>query len=69
MSNHVYKVIEVAGSSPQSIEDAIQNAITMANKSLRNLDWFQVVETRGQISDGKVAHYQVVMKIGFRIDA
>lgn len=69
MSNHVYKVIEVAGSSPNSIEDAIQNAITMANKSLRNLDWFEVIETRGQINDGKVAHFQVVMKIGFRLDA
>lgn len=69
MSNHVYKVIEVAGSSPTSIEDAIQNAVTMASKSLRNLDWFEVVETRGQIANAKVAHYQVVMKIGFRIDA
>lgn len=69
MSNHVYKVIEVAGSSPTSIEDAIQNAVAMASKSLRNLDWFEVIETRGQIANGKVAHYQVVMKIGFKIDA
>jgi dodecin len=69
MSNHVYKIIEIAGSSPVSIEDAIQNAIAMASKSLRNLDWFEVIETRGQIAEAKVAHYQVVVKIGFKIDA
>ena len=68
MSDHVYKKIEIVGSSQKSIEDAIQNAVHKASESLHNLDWFEVVETRGHIQDGKVAHYQVVLKIGFRLD-
>jgi flavin-binding protein dodecin len=68
MSNHIYKLVELAGSSPQSIEDAIHNAVAKASQTLHNLDWFQVVETRGHIEDGKVAHYQVVLKVGFRLD-
>ena len=68
MSDHVYKLLELAGSSPTSIEDAVQNAISRAGETLHNLDWFQVIETRGHILDGKVAHYQVVLKVGFRLD-
>jgi flavin-binding protein dodecin len=65
---HVYRMIELAGSSDSSIEDAIQNAITRANKTLHGLRWFEVVETRGHIEDGRIAHYQVVIKVGFTID-
>jgi len=69
MPDHVYKKIEAVGSSTVSMEDAIENAITVASKTLNNLDWFEVVETRGHIVDGKVSHYQVVIKIGFRLEA
>ena len=68
MSNHVYKSIELTGSSTKSIEDAIEGAISKASKSVRNLQWFQVVETRGHIADGKVAHYQVTLKVGFTLE-
>ena len=68
MSDHIYKKVELVGSSSKSIEDAIQNAVAKASKSLHNLDWFEVTETRGHIVDGKVGHYQVVMKVGFRIE-
>ncbi len=68
MGDHVYKVIEIVGSSTQSSDDAIQQAITKSGKSLRNLDWFEVIETRGHIVDAKIAHYQVKIKIGFRLD-
>ncbi len=68
MSDHIYKIIEIVGSSTKSSDDAIQLAIAKAGKSVRNLDWFEVVETRGHIVDGKVAHYQVKLKIGFRLD-
>ncbi len=68
MSNHVYKKIEIVGSSPTSIEDAIQTAIARASQTLANLDWFEVVETRGFIENGKVAYYQVGLKIGFRLN-
>lgn len=68
MTDHVYKIIEMAGSSSTSSDDAIQQAIAKAAKTVRNLDWFEVVETRGHIVDGKVAHYQVKVKIGFRLD-
>ena len=68
MSDHrTYKKIEVVGTSKVSIEDAIANALTECAKSVRNMDWFEVVETRGHIVDGKVAHYQVDLKVGFRI--
>ena len=70
MSNHhTYKKLEIVGTSPNSIEEAIQNAITETSKSVSNLDWFEVVETRGHIVDNKVAHFQVTIKIGFRIEA
>ena len=68
MTGRVYKKVEIVGTSDESLEDAIQNGVQTAAKSLRNIDWFEVVETRGHVVDGKVGHYQVVMKIGFRID-
>lgn len=68
MSNRVYKIIEIVGTSPESTDQAIKNAIEKASKTLHHLDWFQVVETRGQIANGKVAHFQVVLKVGFRLD-
>lgn len=68
MSDHVYKVIEIVGSSTKSSDDAIQQAIAKASATLHNLDWFEVVEMRGNIVDAKVAHYQVIVKIGFRLD-
>ncbi|MCW8833762.1 MAG: dodecin family protein [Colwellia sp.] len=69
MSNHrTYKKLEIVGTSPNSIEEAIQNAISETSHSVSNLDWFEVVETRGHIVDNKVAHFQVTIKIGFRIE-
>jgi dodecin len=68
MSEHVYKQIELTGSSTKSIDDAISTAIAKAAKTLRNLHWFEVVETRGQIEDDKVAYWQVTIKVGLRID-
>lgn len=68
MSDHVYKLIELTGSSPTSIDDAIRNAIKKASKSLHNLHWFEVVETRGHIANGDVAHFQVTLKVGFTLD-
>ena len=68
MSDHVYKTVEVTGSSTTTIDDAIQRAVSKASETLRNLDWFEVTSTRGHIQDGKVAHYQVTLKIGFRLD-
>jgi dodecin len=69
MSEHTYKVIEIVGSSTSGIEAAIENAVARAGESLHGLRWFQVTETRGHIEDGKVAHWQVTVKIGFRLDA
>ena len=69
MSDHVYSVTEIVGSSPGTIDDAIRNAIGRARKTLRHLDWFEVTEIRGQLNDGgEVAHYQVALKVGFRIE-
>ncbi|HSR71895.1 MAG TPA: dodecin [Kiloniellales bacterium] len=68
MSDHVYSVSHLYGSSEDSIEDAIENAIETAGKSLRNLDWFEVTEIRGHLKDGKVGHYQVGIKLGFRYE-
>jgi dodecin len=68
MSEHVYKQVELTGSSKTSIEDAIQGAIAKAAKTLHNLHWFQVVETRGYIENGKVDYWQVTIKLGFRVD-
>jgi flavin-binding protein dodecin len=68
MDDHVYRIIELSGSSQTSIEDAINNAVNRASKTLRQLRWFEVLQTRGHIENGKVHHYQVVLKIGFTID-
>ena len=68
MSDHVYKIIEIAGSSQASIDDAIRNAVARASKTVRNMRWFEVIETRGHIEGNSVAHYQVTLKIGFTLD-
>ncbi len=68
MSEHVYKLVELVGSSSSSIEDAVQNAITRAADSIRNMRWFQVVETRGYLENGKVAYWQVTIKVGFTVE-
>lgn len=68
MADHVYKVTELTGSSKKGIEDAIQNAISRASKSLRNLRWFEVTDTRGYVEGGNVAHWQVTVKIGFTLE-
>jgi flavin-binding protein dodecin len=68
MSEHTYKIIELVGSSTKGSDQAINNAIERANKTLRNMDWFEVVETRGHLQDGKVAHFQVKIKVGIRLD-
>ena len=68
MDEHVYKIIELAGSSTVSIEEAVQNAISRASQSLKHLRWFEISETRGQIEDGRVAHYQVVLRVGFSLE-
>ena len=68
MPDHVYRIIQVAGSSPKSIEDAIQNAVGRASRTLRQVGWFEVVQTRGHVDAGKVAHYQVILKVGFTLE-
>jgi dodecin len=68
MSEHVYKITELTGSSPKSIEDAVSQAVTRASKTLRNLRWFEVSETRGHLENGKIAHWQVTVKIGFTLE-
>jgi dodecin len=68
VSNHVYKSIEVTGSSSSGIDDAISGAIAKAAETVRHLDWFEVVQIRGHIEDGKPAHVQVTLKLGFRLD-
>jgi hypothetical protein len=68
MPEHTYKIVEIVGSSTQSSDDAIRNAVQKASDSLDHLGWFQVVETRGHLENGTVAHFQVTLKIGFRLD-
>lgn len=65
MSDHVYKIVEIVGSHPESIEKAIENAVARAAETVKNMRWFEVTETRGHIEDGKVGHYQVTLKVGF----
>ncbi|MCG7988480.1 MAG: dodecin family protein [Candidatus Thiodiazotropha weberae] len=67
MSDHVYKKIQLVGSSQSSSDDAIRNAIARAGETISNMGWFEVVETRGHIEDGQVAHWQVAIDIGFRL--
>ena len=69
MTDHVYKSIELTGSSPKGIEEAVQNAVAHAAKTVRNMRWLEVVETRGHLESGRVAHWQVTVKIGFTLDA
>jgi flavin-binding protein dodecin len=68
MSHHVYKTIELVGSSESSVEDAVSTAIGKASQTVRNLRWFEVIETRGQIEGGRVAHWQVTLKLGFTLE-
>ncbi len=68
MTNHTYKLVEIVGSSPKGTDEAIRNAIAEASKTLRHLDWFEVVETRGHLIDGKIGHFQVRLKVGFRLE-
>jgi len=68
MADHVYRVTEIVGSSSQSVDAAIRNGIDRANRTLRNLDWFEVTELRGNLKDGAIAYFQVTMKLGFRLD-
>lgn len=68
MEDHTYKVIELVGSSETSVEDAISTAVTRASQTLKHLRWFEIVQTRGQIDQGRVAHYQVTLKVGFKLD-
>jgi dodecin len=68
MSDHVYKKIEVVGSSPNGFEEAIKNALARAEKTVHNMRWFEVTETRGDVENGKVAHWQVTLKIGFTLE-
>ena len=68
MKDHVYKILELVGSSENSIEDAIQNALTRASKTIRDMKWFEVVQTRGHIENGAVGHYQVTLRVGFTLE-
>ena len=68
MSNHVYKQLELVGSSTKGVEDAVTQAIAKASKTVRNIHWFEVTETRGHVEDGKIAHWQVALKVGFTLE-
>jgi dodecin len=68
VTDHVYRLSEIVGSSPASVDEAIRNAITKAAETVRNIEWFQTQEIRGQVVDGGVAYFQVTLKIGFRVD-
>lgn len=68
MANRTYRISEIVGTSPDGIDHAIRNGVTRAGETLRHLDWFEVTEVRGQIRDGKVEHFQVSMKVGFRLE-
>ena len=68
MADHIYKKIELVGSSPKGIEDAVKNAIARAKETVRNMRWFEVTETRGHLDEGKIAHWQVTLKVGFTLD-
>ncbi|NGO46678.1 dodecin [Streptomyces ureilyticus] len=68
MTDHTYRVTEIVGSSTEGVDQAIRNAITRASQTLRHLDWFEVTEVRGQIENGQIEHYQVGLKVGFRLE-
>lgn len=68
MSNHTYRVIEIVGTSPDGVDAAIRSGLDRASQTMRNLDWFEVQSVRGHLTDGAIAHYQVTLKVGFRLD-
>ncbi|MFD5467191.1 dodecin [Kitasatospora sp. NPDC127059] len=68
MTDHVYRVTEIVGSSTESVDAAIRNGVERASRTLRNLDWFEVGQVRGHLEDGRVKHYQVYLKVGFRLE-
>jgi dodecin len=68
MSDHTYRVTEIVGSSPDGIDQAVRNALTRASQTLHNLDWFEVTEIRGSLTNGDISHFQVTVKVGFRLD-
>ena len=68
MASHTYKLIELVGTSPASTDDAIRNAIEKAGATVKHIDWYQVIESRGHVENGRIAHYQVALKVGFRIE-
>jgi flavin-binding protein dodecin len=68
MSDHTYRVTEIVGTSPESVQQAIRNGVARASQTLRNLDWFEATEIRGHIADGEIKHFQVTLKVGFRLD-
>ncbi|MEV6396060.1 dodecin [Streptomyces sp. NPDC051907] len=68
MSNHTYRVTEIVGTSPEGIDQAIRNGISRASQTLRSLDWFEVTQIRGQIAEGQIQHFQVGLKVGFRLE-
>ncbi|MDQ0717938.1 dodecin [Streptomyces massasporeus] len=68
MSNHTYRVTEIVGTSPDGVDQAVRNGIDRASRTLHNLDWFEVTQVRGQLEDGQIAHWQVGLKVGFRLD-
>ena len=68
MSDHIYKKIELVGSSPNGIEDAVKNALARAQKTVRNMRWFEVAETRGYLEEGNIAYWQVTLKVGFTLE-
>ena len=68
MADHVYRLAEIVGTSPDGVDDAVRNAVARANRTLRNIDWFETTEIRGHLADGQVADWQVTVKIGFRLD-
>ncbi|MGR7027434.1 dodecin [Geodermatophilus sp. URMC 62] len=68
MSDHVYRLSEIVGSSTSGVDDAVRTAIRRASQTVRNIEWFEVQEIRGQVSDGEVAHVQVTLRIGFRVE-
>ena len=68
MSEHIYKILELVGSSPDGVEAAVRNALSRAGKTIRNMRWFEVTETRGHIEDGKIDHWQVTLKVGFTLE-
>lgn len=68
MSNHTYKIVEIVGTSPDGSDAAIHSAIGKASETIKHIDWFEVIESRGHILNGKVAHFQVTLKVGFRVD-